>query len=188
MLKLRNSLKFTIIILTIWGCDKKTSNNENYLNFTPPKGNYYSTVFCKINDSEWYDCSPNGGIVGWKGSGVIVDYENKITGTPLVMEITNTCNSSISDLYFYLIPFNGIGKYPLTKRNNGSYAVMTANLEGVHIKPFETNFNNNGTVEITDFDYKEKTVSGTFSFDALYTDSNQVAKIRDGKFIKVKFN
>jgi hypothetical protein len=173
-------------LILVFGCDKSSTNN--YLQILPPKGNYYSTVFCKINDSNWYDCSPNGGIVGWKGSGVNVDYENKITGTPLVMEITNTCNSSISDLYFYLTPFNGIGKYSLTKRNSGSYAGFTANLEGVNIKPFETNFNYFGTVEITDFDYKEKTVTGTFNFDALYADSNQVVKIKDGKFIKVRYN
>lgn len=187
MLKLTNSLKFLTIILTIWGCDKSTSNNENYIKFTPPKGNYYSTAFCKINDSDWYDCSPNGGIIGWKGSGVIADYHYNSWGTPLEIQANNSCDSNFSSLYIYLIPFNGNGKYQLTKKNNGSYGGFICDIVKA-FKPYETNYDYIGFVEITDFNYKEKYISGTFSFDALYTDSNQVVKIRDGKFIKVKYN
>jgi len=175
-------------ILTISSCNKSPNNSNNYININPPAGNYYSTVFCNINDSNWCDCSVGGGPRGWKSSGVTADYYTNSGGTPLQIESKNVCSTNLSDLFIYLIPFNGIGKYYLTKQNNGCYAGYAKNLEGIYLKNYETNFDYNGIVEITEFDTIKRVFSGSFYFDALYSDSNQVAKITKGTLVKVKYN
>ncbi len=53
---------------------------------------------------------------------------------------------------------------------------------------YKVDNNYTGVAEITEFDTIHKLVSGTFYFDALYTDSNQIVKVREGTFVKMKYN
>lgn len=184
-------LSIGIYLTQFFSCKKDSPSLEDRNIFNPPSGNYYSVLFCKINDSDWCDCSISpGGIAGWKYSGAEAQYYKNNSVQSLSIQALNGCGTPTNYPSFgiNIKPFNGKGTYILSDPLSGNSASGILQIGTKTGRIYRTKSNYNGMVYITDFDTIQRTISGTFFFEALYDDSNQTIKIRDGIFTKLKYN
>jgi hypothetical protein len=100
--------------LLCFGSCKKKDSRYNFNNNIIPQVNNYSSVFCKINDSNWCDCMPLG--QGFKTSGVYADYFLTYQNRPLEMRIRDYCDTNYRSFFFYINEFTGVGKYILASK------------------------------------------------------------------------
>ncbi len=86
----------------------------------------------------------------------------------------------ITNLTFKIVRFKGEGNYKVGEKNSliGVYQLTAGTKQG----PIHNIVEGSGKVEITAYDAKNLTISGKFSFDLKAKDSDELIKVREGKF------
>lgn len=159
---MKNILLFSsFIILTAFSCKKKDNIDPNKF------------IRCKVNGKEWVA----------KES---VQFSEEISAS-----------WRLQGKYFELNGFEdntqiNIGILDTSELKNGVYN-LNSNSKSADYRDYDKSYSdyyrtdsvnniNTGTLSIT-FDKKNKTVSGSFSFKAKYTGSNESVEITDGSFV-----
>lgn len=200
----KNSHKFrtltflltTIFFLNLTSCGKKDSSddsNDDNNNTTTTASN----MTAKVDGDSW---SAYYGVYGGSspaGYAYVTDNGNgtyQISILGFRYSYTNSTFSGWDEISVSVYNVSGEGTYDLSASSSvygqGIYfsAPTTSFVDYV---AFSTDTVNTGTLVITSFDYTNKKISGTFSFDAKEyapVDSNYVVSLTEGKFTDLTWN
>lgn len=167
---MKQSLFFLILLFCVFGCRESEPSPEPPEELIPPSEVGAGFVSCLV-DGKVRNILDKTGQIG-----------SSFTAGVFSLSSLKRTSELDQGLGFEIYRVRGAGTYILSNENIGGYSEQKIVNDNVILNLYLTNSNYSGELKITFLDTERNIISGTFFFDAQDLNTNQVVRIRDGRF------